>query len=165
MLTADISATVSTTTTTPNSAGLYAVGYTQAPTWGSNPGNTAIGAGLKCRNASNYDRTGVVRNTTFFESSNGIAKVVPATFNHRAYFTGTTFSGAFNTVAFTQSDLAPPSALLPANCFELNNPALPHQHQYRTTAYPAVWIVGGTNTGWDVMITKTTWTAWPTPTT
>mgnify|MGYP003136215667 FL=1 len=164
VLTCDISATVSTNTSTPNSAGLYAVGYTQAPTWGSNPGNTAIGAGLKCRNAGNYDRTGVVRNTTYFESSNGISKVVPDTFHHRAYFTGTTFSGGFNTSAFTSSTLAPGGALYPTNCFELNNPNLPHQHQYGTTAYPAVWIVGGTNTGWDVMVTRTTWLGWPTPT-
>tara|TARA_R100000654_G_scaffold42753_3_gene68982 strand:+ start:160 stop:978 length:819 start_codon:yes stop_codon:yes gene_type:complete len=164
VLTCDISATVSTNTSTPNSAGLYAVGYTRAPTWGSNPGNTAIGAGLKVRNANFYDRTGVVRNTTYFESSNGLAKVVPSTFHHRAFFTGTTYAGGVHTSAFTQSELAPAGALYPVNCFEVNNPNLPHQHDYRTNAYPAVWIVGGANTGWDVMITKTTWTAWPTPT-
>lgn len=47
VLTADITATVSSRTSGNNSNGVYAVGYTNSPTWGTTPGNNALGGGVR----------------------------------------------------------------------------------------------------------------------
>jgi len=162
VLTADITATVSSRTSGTNGAGVYAVGYTTTPTWGTAPGNTAIGGGLRIVNNSSYDTTCVVRNVTANGASNRVSKVVPTTFHHRWYATGTDYMGAVNASAFTNINLVEGTASRMGATYTLPNSNYPFQHAYRTNGYPMFWTSGNTNVDLDLLVTRTTWLAWPT---
>ena len=163
VLTADSSCSVSSRISGTNGSGVYAVGYTQAPTWGTTPGNTAIGAGIKVTNNSSQNFACVVRNVTAY---NGTAtqspKINPTTVQNRWYATGTDYSGAYDTTAFGDTTLAPGTMTRTASTYSLPNTGLPYQHDYRAIAHPAVWMSGNTNLDFDITITRTRWLAWPT---
>ena len=162
VITADITATISSRASGTNGAGVYAAGYTTTPTWGSAPGNNAIGGGLRIVNNSSYDRTCVVRNTTANGASNRVSKVNPTTFNHRWYATGTDYMGAVNSSAFTNINLVEATASRMGSTYTLPNSNYPFQHAYRTNGYPMFWTSGNGNLDLDLLVTRTTWLAWPT---
>ena len=162
VLTADITATISSRTTGANGNGLYAVGMTQSPTWGASPGNNAIGGGVRVANNSSQLRTAVVRNVTAQGGTNSIAKVNPSTFHNRWYATGNVYICANNASAFSASALIPGGSLTMNSSYSLPNVAYPHQHFYRTDAYPMMWTSGTGNLDLDLLVTRTTWRAWPT---
>lgn len=163
VLTADITASVSSRIVGTNGSGVYAVGYTQALTWGTTPGNTAIGAGVKVTNNSSQNFACVVRNVTAY---NGTAtqnpKINPTTVHNRWYATGTDYSGGYDTTAFNDTTLAPGALQRTGSTYSLPNTGLPYQHAYRTTGHPAVWMSGNANLDLDLTITRTRWLAWPT---
>ena len=162
VITADISATVSSRLSGTNGAGVYAVGYTTAKTWGTTPGNTAIGAGIHINNNSSQRQTTVIRNVSANGATNQIAKVNPSTFHNRWYATGTDYMGTSNASAFGSTTLVEGSALKMNSTYTLTNSNYPHQHAYRTTAHPMMWTSGNSNLDLDLLVTKTTWLAWPT---
>jgi hypothetical protein len=162
VITADITATVSSRTSGSNGNGVYAVGYTKSPTWGTTPGNSAVGAGIRVANNSSQLRTAVIRNVTANGGTNSVSKVNPSTFNNRWYATGTDYMGTVNAAAFDDATLVPGGTLSMNSTYSLPNTAYPHQHDYRTTAHPMVWTSGNSNLDLDLLVTRTTWLAWPT---
>lgn len=162
VITADITATISSRLSGTNGAGVYAAGYTTAPSWGTTPGNTAIGAGIRVQNNSTMQQTTVVRNVTANGATNNITKTNPLTFNNRFYATGTDYMGAANASAFGSTNLVEGGALKMNSTYTLPNTNYPHQHAYRTTAHPMMWTSGNGNLDLDLLVTKTTWLAWPT---
>ena len=163
VLTADITATVSSRTSGNNGNGVYAVGYTNSPTWGTTPGNNALGGGVRIASNSSQLRTAVIRNVTAQGGTNSQSpKVVPSTFNNRWYATGTDYFSTTNAAAFSSSALVPGGSLTMNSTYSLPNTNYPHQHAYRTAAYPMMWCSGTGNCDLDLLVTRTTWLAWPT---
>ena len=162
VLTADITATVSSRASGTNGSGVYAVGYTTTPTWGTTPGNTAIGGGLRIVNNTSQDTTTVIRNVTANGATNRVTKVNPSTFNHRWYATGTDYMGAVNASAFGNTNLVEATASRMNSTYTLPNTNYPFQHAYRTNGYPMFWTSGNQNLDLDLLVTRTTWLAWPT---
>jgi hypothetical protein len=162
VLTADITATISSRLSGTAGAGVYACGYTTTPTWGTTPGNTAIGAGIHVNSNSSQRQTTVIRNVSANGATNQITKVNPSTFNNRWYATGTDYMGAANAAAYNSSALVPAGNLKMNSTYTLSNTGYPHQHAYRTNAYPMVWTSGNGNLDLDLLVTRTTWLAWPT---
>jgi len=160
VLTADITATISSRLAGTNGSGLYAVGYTTTPTWGTTPGNTAIGGGIRVANNASQNTTCVVRNVTANGGTNTVTKVNPSTFHNRWFATGTDYMGARNASPFTDATLVPGGTLKMNSTYTLPNTLYPFQHAYRTNAYPMVWTSGNTNLDMDLTVTKTTWIAW-----
>lgn len=162
VITADITATISSRLSGTNGSGVYAAGYTTLPSWGTTPGNTAIGAGIRVQNNTTMQQSTVVRNVTANGATNNITKTNPLTFNNRFYATGTDYMGAANASAFGATNLVEGSALKMSSTYTLPNTNYPHQHAYRTTAHPVMWTSGNTNLDLDLLVTRTTWLAWPT---
>ena len=160
VLTADITATISSRLAGTNGSGVYAVGYTAAPTWGTTPGNTAIGGGIRVQNNSSQQQTTVIRNVTANGATNAISKVNPTTFNNRWFATGTDYMGAANASPFTDATLVPGGTLKMNSTYTLPNTLYPFQHAYRSNAYPMFWTSGNANLDLDLTVTKTTWIAW-----
>ena len=162
VITADITATIESRLSGTNGSGVYAVGYTTTPTWGTTPGNNAIGGGIRVQNNTTINRTVVIRNVTANGATNNITKVNPTTFNNRWYATGTDYMGANSSSAFGSTKLVETSALKMNSTYTLPNTNYPHQHAYRTNAYPMFWTSGNSNLDLDLLVTRTTWLAWPT---
>ncbi len=162
VITADISATISSRTSGTNGNGLYAAGYTQNPSWGTSPGNNTIGGGIYVQNNSTNNRTTVVRNVSAQGATNSISKTNPSTFHNRWYAVGQDYMGANHTSAFGSTNLIESSALKMNSTYSLSNTGYPTQHNYRTNAYPIVWTTGNGNLDLDLLVTRTTWLAWPT---
>jgi len=163
VLTADVSATVSSRTSGTAGNGAYAVGYHTTTTWGTTPGNNAIGAGVRIQNNSQQQRTTIVRNNTSYAATNTQSpKVVPFTSHNRWYATGTDYTAAYDTTAFDAATLVPTGMLKTNATYSLSNTSLPFQHAYRSQAHPFVWCTGNANLDLDLLVTATTWLAWPT---
>ena len=162
VLTADITATISSRASGTNGNGVYAAGYTTATSWGTTPGTTAIGGGLKVASNSAIDTTTVIRNVSANGATNRVTKVNPSTFHHRWYATGTDYMSAVHSSAFGSTNLVEGSASKMNATYTLPNSNYPHQHAYRTTAHPMFWCSGNQNLDLDLLVTATTWLAWPT---
>lgn len=162
VITADITATISSRLSGTNGNGVYAAGYTSSPTWGTTPGNTAIGAGIRVANNSSQNRTCVIRNVTANGGTNSIAKANPTTFHNRWIACGAAYMGLNNPAAFNSTALVPGGTLKMNSAYALTNTNYPHQHAYMTTAHPAFWCSGNSNLDMDLLVTRTTWLAWPT---
>ncbi len=162
VLTADITATVSSRTSGTTGNGVYAVGYAKNPSWGTTPGNGTVGAGIRIANNTSNLRTCVVRNVTANGGTNSISKVNPSTFHNRWYATGADYMGTANAAAFDATTLLPGGTLSMNSTYSLPNTGYPFQHDYRVNAYPMIWCSGNQNLDLDLLVTHTTWLAWPT---
>jgi len=163
VLTADITATVSSRTSGANGSGVYAVGYTTTPTWGTSPGTSAVGGGVRINNNSTQLTTAVIRNVTANGGTNSQSpKVIPSTFHNRWYATGADYITGVNPSAFTASALIPGGTQTMNSTYSLPNTDYPFQHQYRSAAYPMFWCSGTGNCDLDLLVTRSTWLAWPT---
>lgn len=160
VLTADIVATVSSRLSGTAGNGVYAVGYTTNPNWTNQPGNVAVGGGIRIQNNTQQQQTTVVRNVTSYGATNTVTKVNPTTFRNRWFATGTDYMGAVNASPFTDAALVPPGTLNMNSTYTLPNTNYPFQHAYRSDAYPMFWTSGNGNLDLDLTVTKTTWIAW-----
>ncbi len=70
--------------------------------------------------------------------------------------------GAANATAYNSTALVPAGNLKMSSTYTLSNTGYPHQHAYRTNAHPMVWTSGNGNLDLDLLVTRTTWLAWPT---
>lgn len=169
VLTSDISATISSRNTTiSGAAGLYGVGYTTTTTWGSNPTAAFFGAGISWPNAASQYLASVIRGINSHATTDQQApKVNPTTIHHRAYLTAKDGAAGHKATAFDAADLRPTAtytnrytnttAGAPASS------SAPYVHIYAVDCHPAIWVVGGTNAEIDLLVTATTWRAWPFP--
>ena len=169
VMTADMSSTVSSRTATASgSSGVYGCGWGRVNTFASAPPNSVCGAGVVINGASSQNLAGVIRGISGFNKVDTQSpKVNPTTLHHRAILTETVFQAGHKATAFDATTIKPTATY--TNKYDNTvagapaNDAAPFVHIYTADCYLITWVVGGSNAEIDLLVTATTWRAWPFP--